>query len=52
MTIIIKSDLETPMYNAKLYLLDGTELGIADAWWQHRCGRRERPRSALSCMAP
>jgi hypothetical protein len=33
-TIIIKSDLETPMYNARLYLPDGTELGIADAWWQ------------------
>lgn len=33
-TIIIRSGLETPMYNARLYLLDGTELGIADAWWQ------------------
>lgn len=33
-TIIIKSDLETPIYNAELYLEDGTLLGIADAWWQ------------------
>lgn len=32
-TLIIQSDLETPMYNARLYLADGTELGIADAWW-------------------
>lgn len=32
--IIIRSDLETPMYNARLYTLDGTALGIADAWWQ------------------
>lgn len=33
-TLIRRSDLETPMYNARLYLPDGTELGIADAWWK------------------
>jgi hypothetical protein len=33
-TIIVRSDLERPMYNAKLFRLDdGTLLGIADAWW-------------------
>lgn len=32
-TLIIRSNLETPMYNARLYLPDGTELGVADAWW-------------------
>ena len=28
------SDLEQPMYNARLYLLDGTFLGMVDTWWQ------------------
>jgi hypothetical protein len=32
--LIGKSDLEKPMYNAELYAVDGTFLGIADAWWQ------------------
>lgn len=32
--LIDKSDLEKPMYNAELYAVDGTFLGIADAWWQ------------------
>ena len=32
--LIDKSDLEKPIYNAELYALDGTFLGIADAWWQ------------------
>ena len=27
------SDLEKPMYNARLYLADGTFLCIADLWW-------------------
>jgi hypothetical protein len=34
MTLIGKSDLPEPMYNAELYTADGTFLGIADAWWQ------------------
>jgi Transcriptional regulator, AbiEi antitoxin len=32
-TLIRRSDLEQPMYNATLYAADGTFLGIADAWW-------------------
>jgi len=32
--LIDKSDLEKPMYNAELYAVDGTFLGVADAWWQ------------------
>ena len=32
--LIDKSDLKKPMYNAELYAVDGTFLGIADAWWQ------------------
>lgn len=32
--LIDKSDLEKPMYNAQLHAVDGTFLGIADAWWQ------------------
>jgi hypothetical protein len=32
-TLIHRSDLERPMYNATLYAADGTFLGIADAWW-------------------
>ena len=32
--IIDRSDLEKPVYNAELYLSDGTFLGIPDAWWQ------------------
>jgi hypothetical protein len=34
MTLIGRSDLPEPMYNAELYTADGTFLGIADAWWQ------------------
>jgi hypothetical protein len=34
MTLVSRSDLPEPMYNAKLYTADGTFLGIADAWWQ------------------
>jgi len=30
---IDRSDLPTPMYNAQLYLPDGTFLAIADTWW-------------------
>lgn len=33
-TLIDRSDIEEPMYNARLYAPDGTFLGIADAWWQ------------------
>jgi hypothetical protein len=33
-TLIGRSDLEKPMYNATLYTADGTFLGIADAWWE------------------
>jgi hypothetical protein len=32
--IIDNSGLEEPFYNATLYTVDGTFLGIADAWWQ------------------
>lgn len=32
-TLILRSDLEQPMYNATLHAADGTFLGIADAWW-------------------
>ena len=32
--LIDKSGLEKPMYNPSLYLLDGTFLGIPDAWWE------------------
>lgn len=32
--LIDRSDLEKPMYNPRLYLADGTLLGIPDAWWQ------------------
>jgi hypothetical protein len=28
-----RSDLPVPMYNARLYLLDGTFLAMPDAWW-------------------
>jgi hypothetical protein len=34
MTLIGRSDLPEPMYNAEIYTVDGTFLGIADAWWQ------------------
>ncbi len=34
MTLIGRSDLSAPMYNAELYTADGTFLGIADVWWQ------------------
>jgi hypothetical protein len=34
MTLIARSDLPEPMYNAELYTADGMFLGIADAWWQ------------------
>jgi len=34
MTLIGRSDLPEPMYNAELYTADGTFLGIADVWWQ------------------
>jgi hypothetical protein len=34
LTLIGRSDLPEPMYNAELYTHDGTFLGIADAWWQ------------------
>jgi hypothetical protein len=34
MTLIGRSDLPEPMYNAELYTADGTFLGIVDAWWQ------------------
>jgi len=30
---IARSDLDIPMYNARLYLADGTFLCIADLWW-------------------
>jgi len=30
---IDRSDLDKPMYNARLYLADGTFLCIADLWW-------------------
>jgi putative AbiEi antitoxin of type IV toxin-antitoxin system len=33
-TLIERSDLERPIYNATLYTTDGTFLGIADAWWE------------------
>ena len=45
MTLIGRSDLPEPMYNAELYTADGTFLGIADVWWQ-RGGRRRRGRLA------
>lgn len=32
--LVDRSDLERPVYNAKLYAADGTFLGIADAWWE------------------
>lgn len=32
--LIDNSDLERPVYNAALYAVDGTFLGIADAWWE------------------
>lgn len=32
--LIDRSDLEKPIYNPSLYAVDGTFLGIADAWWQ------------------
>lgn len=31
--LIDRTDLPTPMYNARLYLRDGTFLGMVDAWW-------------------
>jgi hypothetical protein len=31
---IDRSDIEPPMYNPRLYTLDGVFLGIPDAWWQ------------------
>jgi hypothetical protein len=34
MTLITRSDLAEPMYNAELYTADGTFLAIADVWWQ------------------
>jgi hypothetical protein len=33
-TLIDRSGVEKPMYNATLYAADGTFLGVADAWWQ------------------
>jgi hypothetical protein len=30
---IERSDLDKPMYNARLYLPDGTFLGMVDEWW-------------------
>jgi hypothetical protein len=33
-TLIDRSNIEKPLYNASLYTADGTFLGIADAWWQ------------------
>jgi hypothetical protein len=32
-TCIDRSDLPRPMYNARLYLPDGTFLAMSDAWW-------------------
>jgi hypothetical protein len=32
--LIDRSDLEKPMYNPWLYAVNGTFLGIPDAWWQ------------------
>ena len=32
--VIDRSDLEKPMYNPRLYTLDGEFLGIPDLWWQ------------------
>jgi hypothetical protein len=34
MTLIGRSDLPEPMYNAELYTAEGIFLGMADAWWQ------------------
>ena len=31
--LIDRTDLPAPMYNARLYLRDGTLLGVVDAWW-------------------
>jgi hypothetical protein len=33
-SLIDRSNIEKPIYNARLYATDGTFLGIADAWWQ------------------
>jgi hypothetical protein len=32
--LIERSGVEQPMYNARLFLLDGTFLAMVDAWWQ------------------
>jgi hypothetical protein len=32
--LIDRSDLEKPMYNPRLYAMDGTFLGMPDVWWQ------------------
>ena len=32
--LVGRSDLETPIYNPRLYAADGTFIGIPDAWWQ------------------
>lgn len=32
--IIDRSDIERPLYNPRLYTLEGTFLGMPDAWWQ------------------
>lgn len=32
--LIDRSNLEKPMYNPRLYTIDGLFLGIPDAWWQ------------------
>jgi hypothetical protein len=32
-TRVERSDLDKPMYNARLYLPDGTFLGMVDEWW-------------------
>jgi hypothetical protein len=32
--LIDRSDLEKPMYNPRLYTIDGLFLGSPDAWWQ------------------
>jgi hypothetical protein len=32
--VIDRSDIDKPMYNPRLYSLEGVFLGIPDAWWQ------------------
>lgn len=33
--IVDRSDIDKPMYNPRLYTLEGVFLGAPDAWWQH-----------------